>query len=56
MERIVTGHWAAITQTAQPGQNAVKLVVDEWGAWYGRAHRSAPATTCRSSPPCAMRC
>jgi len=36
MERIVTDHWAAITETAQPGQPQVKLVVDEWGAWYGQ--------------------
>ena len=42
MERIVTDHWAAITETAQPGQNAVKLVVDEWGAWYGKGTSLGP--------------
>ncbi len=36
MERIVTDHWAAMGETAQSGQNTVKLVVDEWGAWYGK--------------------
>ena len=42
MERIVTDHWAAITETAQPGQNLVKLVVDEWGAWYGKGTALGP--------------
>ena len=42
MERVVTDHWAAITETAQPGQNHVKLVVDEWGAWYGKGTALGP--------------
>ena len=36
MERVVTDHWAAMAQIAEPGQPKVKLVVDEWGAWYGK--------------------
>ena len=36
MERVVTDHWQAIGNTAEPGQPKVKLVVDEWGAWYGK--------------------
>ena len=35
MERVVTDHWDAIGNTSEPGQPKVKLVVDEWGAWYG---------------------
>ncbi|MDP9049875.1 MAG: alpha-L-arabinofuranosidase, partial [Acidobacteriota bacterium] len=35
MERVVIDHWAAIGNTQEPGQPNVKLVVDEWGAWYG---------------------
>ena len=42
MERVVTDHWAAIGNTAEPGQNKVKLVVDEWGAWYGKGTQLAP--------------
>jgi len=34
MERVVTDHWGAIEENG--GQNRVKLVVDEWGAWYGK--------------------
>ncbi len=34
MERVVTDHWEAIEENG--GQNRVKLVVDEWGAWYGK--------------------
>ncbi len=33
MERVVTDHFNAIEENG--GQNKVKLVVDEWGAWYG---------------------
>src|ERR1700733_13126031 len=36
MEKVVTDHWAAIGNTQEPGQPKVKLVVDEWGAWYGK--------------------
>ena len=42
MERIVTDHWAAMSETAQSGQNTVKLVVDEWGAWYGKGTALGP--------------
>jgi alpha-N-arabinofuranosidase len=40
MERVVTDHWAAIDNV--PGQNPVKLVVDEWGAWYGKGTSLGP--------------
>ncbi len=40
MERVVTDHWAAMG-TAY-GQPKVKLVVDEWGAWYGKGTELAP--------------
>ncbi|HWB31701.1 MAG TPA: alpha-L-arabinofuranosidase C-terminal domain-containing protein [Acidobacteriaceae bacterium] len=42
MERIVTDHWSAMTSEQQPNQPRVKLVVDEWGAWYGAGTRLAP--------------
>jgi alpha-N-arabinofuranosidase len=42
MERVVTDHWTAMAQTAQPGQPHVKLVVDEWGAWYGKGTSLGP--------------
>ncbi len=44
MERVVTDHFSAMTQD-QPnaqGQPHVKLVVDEWGAWYGKGTELAP--------------
>ena len=34
MERVVIDHWAAMGNNE--GQPHVKLVVDEWGAWYGK--------------------
>jgi alpha-N-arabinofuranosidase len=40
MERVVTDHWAAMGTTE--GQPKVKLVVDEWGAWYGKGTELAP--------------
>jgi alpha-L-arabinofuranosidase len=40
MERVVTDHWAAMGSTN--GQPMVKLVVDEWGAWYGKGTELAP--------------
>ncbi|MDE3105058.1 MAG: alpha-L-arabinofuranosidase [Acidobacteriota bacterium] len=39
MEKVVTDHWQAMGSVAthpNSGKNAVKLVVDEWGAWYGK--------------------
>ena len=41
MERVVTDHWARNGQYAE-GQPKVKLVVDEWGAWYGKGTELAP--------------
>jgi alpha-L-arabinofuranosidase len=40
MERVVTDHWHAM-RTGE-GQPRVKLVVDEWGAWYGKGTELAP--------------
>ena len=40
MERVVTDHWHAMGNTE--GQPKVKLVVDEWGAWYGKGTELAP--------------
>jgi alpha-L-arabinofuranosidase len=40
MERVVTDHWRAMV-TAEDQPN-VKLVVDEWGAWYGKDTELAP--------------
>ena len=40
MERVVTDHWHAMGTVE--GQPKVKLVVDEWGAWYGKGTELAP--------------
>jgi alpha-N-arabinofuranosidase len=40
MERVVTDHWGAMGNT--DGQPHVKLVVDEWGAWYGKGTELGP--------------
>ena len=40
MEQVITHHWDALSEVDQ--HHRVKLVVDEWGAWYGKSHR-APA-------------
>jgi len=40
MERVVTDHWRAMR--IDEGQPNVKLVVDEWGAWYGKGTELAP--------------
>jgi alpha-N-arabinofuranosidase len=40
MERVVKDHWKAIDNKA--GHPQVKLVVDEWGAWYGKGTELAP--------------
>jgi alpha-N-arabinofuranosidase len=32
MEQLITSHWAAMGETDR--EHRVKLVVDEWGAWY----------------------
>jgi alpha-N-arabinofuranosidase len=41
MERVVTDHWGAMGSNTG-GQPKVKLVVDEWGAWYGKGTELAP--------------
>jgi alpha-N-arabinofuranosidase len=40
MEQVVTDHWRAMGVVE--GQPRVKLVVDEWGAWYGKGTELAP--------------
>ena len=40
MERVVKDHFAAIQQYG--GQNQARLVVDEWGAWYGKGTEIGP--------------
>jgi alpha-N-arabinofuranosidase len=40
MERVITDHYGAIQEFG--GQNKVKLVVDEWGAWYGKGTELGP--------------
>jgi alpha-N-arabinofuranosidase len=47
MERVITDAWQAMEQGAQGVEKAanqpqVKLVVDEWGAWYGKGTELAP--------------
>jgi alpha-N-arabinofuranosidase len=46
MEKIVTDHWTAMGnlpgQPKSPGQPDVKLVVDEWGAWYNKNSALGP--------------
>ena len=41
MEKVVIDHWKAMTDEAK-ATPAVKLVVDEWGAWYGKGTELAP--------------
>ncbi len=41
MERVVTDHWKADRQRSRVILG-VKLVVDEWGAWYGKGTELAP--------------
>ncbi|MEG9438030.1 alpha-L-arabinofuranosidase [Edaphobacter sp. HDX4] len=46
MDKVITDHWSAM-RDAVPSelskeQPSVKLVVDEWGAWYGKGTELAP--------------
>jgi alpha-N-arabinofuranosidase len=40
METIITDHWAALAESDP--QHKTKLVVDEWGAWYGKGTMLGP--------------
>jgi alpha-N-arabinofuranosidase len=40
MEKVITDHWRAMGNA--PHQPSVELVVDEWGAWYGKGTELAP--------------
>jgi alpha-L-arabinofuranosidase len=42
MDGIIRDQWTAIQTTQQPGQPAVRLIVDEWGGWYGNGTRLGP--------------
>jgi alpha-L-arabinofuranosidase len=43
MEKVVTDHWGAMLAGLDKNTNpTVKLVVDEWGAWYGKGTELAP--------------
>ncbi|CAN5401322.1 alpha-N-arabinofuranosidase [soil metagenome] len=42
MEKVVNDHWKAMANSAKTDQPKVKLVVDEWGAWYGKGTELAP--------------
>jgi alpha-N-arabinofuranosidase len=46
MDKIINDHWNAMgnmpNSPRSPGQPFVRLVVDEWGAWYGSGTRIAP--------------
>jgi alpha-L-arabinofuranosidase len=37
MEQIITHHWGALAETDPT--HRTKLVIDEWGAWYGKGTR-----------------
>jgi alpha-L-arabinofuranosidase len=40
MDRVITDHWGVMRNNE--GQPHVRLVVDEWGAWYGKGTELAP--------------
>jgi len=46
MEKIILDHWTAMGNLpghpSSPGQPQVKLVVDEWGAWYNKGTELGP--------------
>jgi alpha-N-arabinofuranosidase len=46
MDKVITDHWNAMTSAVPSSlskeQPSVKLVVDEWGAWYGKGTELAP--------------
>jgi alpha-N-arabinofuranosidase len=46
MDKVITDHWtamgSAVSSELSKGQPTVKLVVDEWGAWYGKGTELAP--------------
>ena len=40
MEQVITDHWSALNEADR--NHRVKLVVDEWGAWYGKGTELTP--------------
>lgn len=46
MDKVITDHWNAMSSAVPSAlsreQPSVKLVVDEWGAWYGKGTELAP--------------
>ena len=47
METLITNHWAAMGEHDR--EHSVKLVVDEWGAWYKPGTRNEPDAPARSA-------
>jgi alpha-N-arabinofuranosidase len=46
MDKVITDHWSAMRDAVPSAlskeQPSVKLVIDEWGAWYGKGTELAP--------------
>ena len=53
MDGLITGHWTVMGETDR--RHRVKLVVDEWGAWYKPGTEVDPRTFSASSRRCATR-
>ena len=41
MEKIITDHWGVLAETDK--DHRVKLVIDEWGAWYSKGTQIGPS-------------
>ncbi len=55
MEGLITGHWAVMGELDR--RHRVKLVVDEWGAWYREGSEVHPSPPVRAAvDACATRC
>ena len=54
MESLINQHWTIMGQYDR--QHRVKLVVDEWGAWYKKGRKYTPRICSASSRRCEMRC
>jgi alpha-L-arabinofuranosidase len=40
MENVITDHWSALSETDP--QHKTRLILDEWGAWYGKGTELSP--------------
>jgi alpha-N-arabinofuranosidase len=54
VEPLITGHWSAMGEFDR--QRRVKLVVDEWGAWYKPGTEPFPDALLGQQTQCAMPC